>query len=282
MPDAANRQGGFAQQTARLEYPAVLQQVDGRPPAGVLATARQMGWRDAQNARQIADPGTAAKLLFHQVGEFRHQPPRRIGARRFALRAQGLTFQPDPQQAQIMFRRAAMGGHIAVQFTLHRVQRHVQVLLGMHLADAQMQRGFGQLHRTVLAEKDCGAKDLRANLKPVHDAGRNKDGVVGGIAARHAGQRDAALTLGEPQKARLGQGTHRLDPPPATCGQSGNRHKAKARGVADLGHVLPCLGSSGHVSSTRPRTQAKKRKPDHTTARSCRKGGGRARRRRVA
>lgn len=59
---------------------------------------------------------------------------------------------------------------------------------------------------------------------------------MGRIAARQTGHGDAALTLGEPQKACLGIGAHRLYPPATASRQTRDRHKTHLRGLALVVH----------------------------------------------
>ena len=112
-----------------------------------------------------------------------------------------------------------MGGGGAVHLALDHVENDIDLLLGMHFADAQMLGLIGQCHRIVAAEKHSRSKDLRADFKAVHHACGNVDRIVRCITPGDAGHGDAALAFGEPQQARLTQRAHRLDTPTASSSQ---------------------------------------------------------------
>jgi hypothetical protein len=109
-----------------------------------------------------------------------------------------------------------MGGGGAVHLALDHVENDIHLLLGMHFTDAQMLGLIGQRYRIVAAEKHSSAKDLRADFKAMHHACGNVDRVVRRIATGNARHGDAALTFGDPQKARLAQRAHRLHTPTAS------------------------------------------------------------------
>lgn len=122
-----------------------------------------------------------------------------------------------------MPRRTFMGRAVGVHLAQDHVEDDVDFLLGMHLSDAKQLRRGGQGDGAVLAEEHRRAEDLRADLESVHDACGDEDGVVGRVAARDARNRDAALSLGEPQQHRFRHGAHGFDAPAPASGEAWNR-----------------------------------------------------------
>ena len=188
----------FRQKFACLKYPAVLQQIYRRTAAGLSAAARQMGGRHPQFCRKQPNPHTRAKLLFHQGGKARDQPPRGIVLLAFFAQSQGLAFNPNLQKGNIGLSGPQIARLVAVQFALNCVEHGVQLWLHMHFANAQVHRYPGQILAGTVAEKYSHAINLRADLKAVHHAFWNEYAVVGRIATGLPCDGDAALTFGEP------------------------------------------------------------------------------------
>ena len=148
-----------------------------------------------------------------------------------------LPFQPDAQKPDIGLGRAVMGGGVAFHLAQNRIEKDVDLLLGMDLADAQVQRNLRQRDLRIATKEDGSAKDLRSRLEPVHDACGDEDRIMCRVAARHPRDRDAALALGEPEEAGFGERAHRLDPPAAASGEAGNGDKTQLGNGCGLYHL---------------------------------------------
>ena len=157
-----------------------------------------MGGRHPQFCRKQPNPHTRAKLLFHQGGKARDQPPRGIVLLAFFAQSQDLAFNPNRQKGNIGLSGPQIARLVAVQFALNCVEHGVQLLLHMHFANAQMHRYPRQILVGTVAEKYSHAINLRADLKAVHHAFWNEYAVVGRIATGLPCDGDAALTFGEP------------------------------------------------------------------------------------
>ena len=120
---------------------------------------------------------------------------------------------------------AVMCRAVTVEFALNIVQCAVKFLLGMNLANAQMQRCFGQSDLAIPAKENRRAKHRRANFEAMHHTGRNEDCVMCGIAPRHTGNRDPPLTFGKPQQAGLRNRPHRFHTPATARGKARHGNK---------------------------------------------------------
>ncbi len=121
--DMRNGKLRLAEKQPRLVDQPVVQEVRGRPPAGLVADAGEMGGRHAELAGEVGDPLAGAEIALEHVGIAAGEAERGAGFAAVIACRGDMALEPDLEESEVKLRRPVRAGLAAFQLPLDVVDQ---------------------------------------------------------------------------------------------------------------------------------------------------------------